>query len=213
MTLNDIIDFASTLFDEPSDGKFMRDGGALARKLGNMGYVELCRETKCAVASSVMALEAGKYGPYLLPSGVQVLMRVDIGEVGETPKMKLPRGRLNDFDFSRASAAPTKYAIEGAQLFFHPTPDAAYPVNLHYAQGPTSDIGGSAEPALIPASWHYVLAYYIVFQYMKIDKGDASGSAPKWQAIYENELAKMKYYFAEGVGSDYFIGTRAAATG
>ncbi len=211
MTLNDIIDFANTLFDEPTNGKFMRDGGSLARRIGNMGYAELCRETKCSVASKAEILTQNKYGPYSLPSEAVVLMRLDIGEAGQAPNTKLPRGRLNDFDFSRADAMPTKYALEGAQLFFSPAPDAAYPYKLHYAQGPTADIGGTAAPELIPAPWHYVLAYYIVFQYMKIDKGDASGSTPKWQAIYENELAKMKHYFAEGVSADYYIGSRAAA--
>lgn len=206
MTLDEIVDFAGTLFDEPSSGKYMSDGGALARQLGNLGYVEICRESRCSFQTNQSSLTLASYGPYALPSGALVLIRLDIGAVAGTPNTKLQRIRMNDINPAR-TGKPNSYNITGGQLFFYPNPDAAYPYKTSYAQGPAADIAGGAAPSLIPAAWHYVLAYYIVFQYMKIDKGDAGGGAAKWQAIYENELNKMKHYLEDGISADYYIGS------
>lgn len=200
MTGQQILETAFALFDEPIRGKFSKPEYAETIKLIlNQGYREVCIRGLCARGTSTIKTAAGQKEYNLLP---------DCGAVKAIKRngMHLLLIRENDVE-NEIVGAPISYYLAIDKIGFAPIPNKVYALDLVYYKKPTQNIPISdVKPTLVPEEWHHIIAYFMVKEFFKIDKGDRSQGYIKWDSIYEQELAKMKHYYNEGINSDHYIG-------
>lgn len=193
MTLDNIITMAFNLFDEPLSSKYDKDNRVLTAWLGNLGYREICRETKCARKfGSINTVNSIR--EYDLPADFIAL------QLAEYLNNKLLPTSIQNI--TKLTGAPKKYYIERRMMGIEPLPDGEYAVNLIYFYQPTSDITLTSEPELIPFDWQHVLAYFICAKIAEIDKGAQNPVAERHRALYNQELTVMRNYFTAGQHAD-----------
>ena len=201
MTGQQIFEMASTLFDEPEKGKFDKSPYTeIVRRVLNQGYREVCRKALCSRASSSVNTNTS-VREYSFPEGCSSLISIKHNGI--------PLVFIREFDIcSTLKGMPQAYYIAIDKIGLEPIPDKTYTLNLIYFQKPANEIQMEDTPYLVPEDWHYVIAYYMVKEFFKIDKGDSSQGFLKWESIYEDELFKMKNYFVEGINANHYLEVR-----
>jgi hypothetical protein len=201
MTVDEIFSDALAHFNEPNNSQFNKDSGALGRRIVNRVYREVCRRAHCAITTGTITTESGTR-EYSLPAGLVGLRRVE-----EAAGHKLDRIDLDDI--SQNGGPPEKYYQLGASVIgFDPLPNGVYTVNLWYYLAPVDELAGADTPVFVSPAWHHVITYGTVYQLFKIDKGDMSSGAVKWQAYYEEELQAFKRFLQEDSNADAYTGVR-----
>jgi hypothetical protein len=202
MTGQQIFETALALFDEPIRGKFSKPEYAETIKLIlNQGYREVCTRGHCARGTGTIVTAMGQKEYDFLS---------DCGAVKSIKRDGSPLLIIREDDVENdITAAPVSYYLAIDKIGFAPIPDGTYILDMVYYKKPTQSLPiNDEQPSLVPAEWHHVLAYFMVKEFFKIDKGDRSQGYIKWDSIYEQELAKMKHYLNEGINADQYIGVR-----
>lgn len=204
-TFADLYDDAQQYFDEPSRSKFSKDSGTLAYKILNRLYKEICRKTRCKRDSGNFSLTADTR-EYSFPSssvnGGKIIefQRVTYRGDGWTQGNELEL--LPDFNLideaENNQGIPRRYYITNDKIGFSPLPDDSYDIYWWGFVGPNADLTSSESPDLIPEDFHYILSDGLVYWFFRIDKGDTSGGAQTWSAIYQEGLRELKRY-SEGL--------------
>ena len=202
MTGQQIFETALALFDEPIRGKFSKPEYTETIKIIlNQGYREICIRGLCARGTGTIETAVGQKEYSFLP---------DCGAVKSIKRNGSTLLLIREDDIeNEITAAPVSYYLAIDKIGFAPIPDGAYSLDLVYYKKPTQRFPINDEkPTLVPEDWHHILAYFMVKEFFKIDKGDRSQGYIKWDSIYEQELAKMKHYYTEGINADHYIGVR-----
>ena len=198
-SLNDIITKAFNLFDEPLSGKYDKDNRVLARWFGNLGYREICRETKCSRVIGSITTETNTR-EYSLPSDFVAI------QLAEYLNNKLLPTSIQCV--TTMSGTPKKYFIERKKIGIEPIPDGEYAIDFIYFNQPTSDITLESPPELIPYEWRHVMAFFICAKVAEIDKGAENPVAERHRALYNQELEVMRNYFMSGQHADQAMEVR-----
>jgi hypothetical protein len=201
MTGQEIFEMALTLFDEPSNGKFAKATYTIiVKQLLNQGYREVCRRGLCSRGRDTIVTSSG-IREYSFPEECTAIKSIKYNGY--------PLSIIREDDIvSDIVGSPLAYYIAIDKIGIEPIPDKDYTLDTVYYKKPNQEIQIEEVPLLIPEEWHYVISYYLVKEFFKIDKGDRSQGFAKWNAIYEEELFKLKNYYLEGTNADQFVGVR-----
>lgn len=186
MTITEIIEEALDLFDEPAgtSGKYNQDGYKLLNRLANRFYIDVCKKTGCSRTSFVLKTNPDQR-EYLLPTDNVGVKKVIFNHVPLIP--------INEFQADRISGYPAEYyTIDLKTIGINPLPKEIFELTVHYLNKPSVKIVGAEVPALVPEDYHYVIAYGVVMELFKIDKGDRSNGYLKWRDLYQSEVIDMK---------------------
>jgi hypothetical protein len=202
-----IINDAYDMFDEPSTaiGKYNQDSNALALKLANRIYLDICKKGYSTRTSSDITTVSGTR-EYVLPEGFATMKKVLYD--GK------PLDPIREHKATRENYSPDGYyltelgdGVNGTVTFYigiDPLPDSVYTVTAYYTQRPTANLTLTQIPFLLPSDYHYIISEGIVKEFMKYDKGDKSQGFMKWDQIYRMSLLELKDYYKNGVNKDKF---------
>ena len=96
---------------------------------------------------------------------------------------------LRDIDRSISTvAAPTFYALDGANIHLYPTPDNVYPLEIRYWKVP-ADLVADTDTPTIPAAFQRILWYWAVKECYAGD--DDVATAQYWEQQFNTLLAEI----------------------
>jgi hypothetical protein len=198
MTLDQCIELAQNLFDAATTSG-QKYGSVLARQLGNIGYGEIVREAKCSGTTEGTITTVSGTREYSLASAYSSIVAVYYEDTAGNRTKLDPMFEQTQIDYT---GYPVRYYLKANKIGFDPEPNDAYTVKYVYNAKPTADLTGTDTPSLLPTDFHHVLAYFITYQFFKIDKGDDTGGLNKWRNFYNEELQKLKDYLAYDQNQD-----------
>lgn len=186
-----------TQFQQAAQAEVGFDSGnstetTLLTKWTNEMYEDVLRRSKCRIRPFSTTLTSGT-ADYSLPTSVLAITELYV--LSGSTQRELERLTFEELIFKRQASATAGnvrwYAIQGDMLSLYPTPGTGETLRGFYVRRPTALSGGSDVPSDVPAEFHQVIEWGLLWRANGYGERGSTAMGEVWRQRYLEGIKEM----------------------